>query len=248
MNVDAVAARQEARAAEGGRPQGRPRPLRHERGAVRRVRRLGRQDRRARVSEFDAYYRDLEGEDSMKHGRRDTAGRGAGRRCGAPERRPRRRRPASAAGSRPATRRCRSSTSRASPRTEPATSTSTACSRGLYRTDSAARRGGPQRQRDSRRRLRARALQPRRRHHLGQARRRPRAAAARVLLPVLRQHLQDRARSASPTPTRSRWRYYVKLDPAFIDKAMWAEVSPNGKLLWTSNGAVNGGTTCSPTT
>jgi hypothetical protein len=36
-------------------------------------------------------------------------------------------------------------------------------------------------------------------------------------------------------------RYYVKLDPAFIDKAMWAEVSPNGKLLWTSNGAVNGG-------
>jgi hypothetical protein len=37
------------------------------------------------------------------------------------------------------------------------------------------------------------------------------------------------------------WRYYVKLDPAFIDKAMWAEVSPNGKLLWTSNGALNGG-------
>jgi hypothetical protein len=37
------------------------------------------------------------------------------------------------------------------------------------------------------------------------------------------------------------WRYYVKLDPAFIDKAMWAEVSPNGKLLWTSNGGLNGG-------
>ena len=32
-------------------------------------------------------------------------------------------------------------------------------------------------------------------------------------------------------------RYYVKLDPAFIDKAMWAEVSPNGKLLWTSSGS-----------
>jgi hypothetical protein len=38
-----------------------------------------------------------------------------------------------------------------------------------------------------------------------------------------------------------QWRYYVKLDPAFIDKAMWAEVSPNGKLLWTSNGALHGG-------
>jgi len=38
-----------------------------------------------------------------------------------------------------------------------------------------------------------------------------------------------------------RWRYYVKLDPAYIDKAMFAEVSPNGKLLWTSNGGLNGG-------
>jgi hypothetical protein len=38
-----------------------------------------------------------------------------------------------------------------------------------------------------------------------------------------------------------QWRYYVKLDPAFIDKAMFAEVSPNGKLLWTSNGGLNGG-------
>jgi hypothetical protein len=34
-----------------------------------------------------------------------------------------------------------------------------------------------------------------------------------------------------------RWRYYVKLDPAFIDKAMWAEASPDGKLLWTSSGS-----------
>ena len=42
-------------------------------------------------------------------------------------------------------------------------------------------------------------------------------------------------------PVTLQWRYYVKLDPAFIDKAMWAEVSPNGKLLWTSNGAINGG-------
>ena len=38
-------------------------------------------------------------------------------------------------------------------------------------------------------------------------------------------------------PETLQWRYYVKLDPAFIDKAMWAEVSPNGKLLWTSSGS-----------
>jgi len=38
-------------------------------------------------------------------------------------------------------------------------------------------------------------------------------------------------------PRTLQWRYYVKLDPAFIDKAMWAEVSPNGKLVWTSSGS-----------
>jgi hypothetical protein len=38
-------------------------------------------------------------------------------------------------------------------------------------------------------------------------------------------------------PRTLKWRYYVKLDPAFIDKAMWAEVSPDGKLLWTSSGS-----------
>jgi hypothetical protein len=38
-------------------------------------------------------------------------------------------------------------------------------------------------------------------------------------------------------PETLRWRYYVKLDKAFIDKAMWAEVSPNGQLLWTSSGS-----------
>ena len=42
-------------------------------------------------------------------------------------------------------------------------------------------------------------------------------------------------------PSTLAWRYYVKLDPAYIDKAMFAEVSPNGKLLWTSNGGLNGG-------
>jgi hypothetical protein len=33
-----------------------------------------------------------------------------------------------------------------------------------------------------------------------------------------------------------RWRYYVKLSPAEIPKAMWAERSPDGRLLWTSSG------------
>jgi hypothetical protein len=37
-------------------------------------------------------------------------------------------------------------------------------------------------------------------------------------------------------PTTLAWRYYVKLDPAYIKKAMWAEVSPDGKLIWTSSG------------
>jgi hypothetical protein len=37
-------------------------------------------------------------------------------------------------------------------------------------------------------------------------------------------------------PQTLRWRYYVKLDPSEIEKAMWAEVSPNGKLVWTSSG------------
>jgi hypothetical protein len=37
-------------------------------------------------------------------------------------------------------------------------------------------------------------------------------------------------------PDSLRWRYYVKLDPAEIAKAMWAEVSPDGRLVWTSAG------------
>lgn len=36
-------------------------------------------------------------------------------------------------------------------------------------------------------------------------------------------------------PDTLTWRYYVKLDPAEIPKAMWAEVSPDGKLLWTGS-------------
>jgi hypothetical protein len=37
-------------------------------------------------------------------------------------------------------------------------------------------------------------------------------------------------------PGSLHWRYYVKLDPAEIPKAMWNEVSPDGSLLWTSSG------------
>ena len=37
-------------------------------------------------------------------------------------------------------------------------------------------------------------------------------------------------------PNTLSWRYYVKVDPAEIPKAMWAEVSPDGELIWTSAG------------
>jgi hypothetical protein len=37
-------------------------------------------------------------------------------------------------------------------------------------------------------------------------------------------------------PATLGWRYYVKLDPAEIPKAMWVERSPDGRLLWTSSG------------
>jgi hypothetical protein len=38
-------------------------------------------------------------------------------------------------------------------------------------------------------------------------------------------------------PATLAFRYYVKLDPAEIPKAMWVESSPDGRLLWTSSGA-----------
>jgi hypothetical protein len=37
-------------------------------------------------------------------------------------------------------------------------------------------------------------------------------------------------------PATLAWRYYVKLDPAEIPKAMWVEPDPAGRLLWTSSG------------
>jgi hypothetical protein len=43
---------------------------------------------------------------------------------------------------------------------------------------------------------------------------------------------------AVASPTTLQWRYYVKLDPRDIQKAMWAEVSPDGRSLWTQAGSV----------
>lgn len=37
-------------------------------------------------------------------------------------------------------------------------------------------------------------------------------------------------------PATLAFRYYVNLDPAEIPKAMWAETSPNGEIIWTSSG------------
>jgi hypothetical protein len=38
-------------------------------------------------------------------------------------------------------------------------------------------------------------------------------------------------------PVTLAWRFHVQLDPAEIAKAMWAAVSPDGTLMWTSSGA-----------
>jgi len=38
-------------------------------------------------------------------------------------------------------------------------------------------------------------------------------------------------------PATLAFRYYVKLDPAEIPKAMWVEASPDEELLWTSSGS-----------
>jgi hypothetical protein len=40
------------------------------------------------------------------------------------------------------------------------------------------------------------------------------------------------------SPTTLDWRYYVKLDPRDIKKAMWAEMTPDGRSLWTQAGSV----------
>ena len=71
-----------------------------------------------------------------------------------------------------------------------------------------------------------------------------RAEGGRVLLP-LECYVPNGPNGGNPClhgsigvadPRTLQWRYYVKLDPAEIPKAMWNEVSPDGTLLWTSSG------------
>ena len=109
------------------------------------------------------------------------------------------------------------------------------------------RRAAPRaaaRRRHPGRRDRARGLQPHRRHHLG-PRARAGASCCRSSATPHGPNGGNPCRTGSigvADPRTLRWRYYVKLEPAEIPKAMWAEVSPDGTLLWTS-----AGTTCSPT-
>ena len=70
-----------------------------------------------------------------------------------------------------------------------------------------------------------------------------RAEGGRVLLP-LECYVPNGPNGGNPClhgsigvadPGTLQWRYYVKLDPAEIPKAMWNEVSPDGTLVWTSS-------------
>jgi hypothetical protein len=70
-----------------------------------------------------------------------------------------------------------------------------------------------------------------------------RAEGGRLLLPM--ESFTPGAPDTNPSKTGSlgvadpgtlAWRYYVKLSPAEIPKAMWAEVSPDGSRVWTSSG------------
>jgi hypothetical protein len=64
------------------------------------------------------------------------------------------------------------------------------------------------------------------------------AASTGVLLPMECYNGTNCANTGAigvADPTTLAWKYEVKLDPAVIKKAMWAAVSPNGKLLWTSS-------------
>ena len=70
----------------------------------------------------------------------------------------------------------------------------------------------------------------------GTGRGRPRAAPAGVLQPEPGGNTCGTGAFGVADPETLAWRYYVKLDPAEIPKAMWAETSPDGKLIWTSSG------------
>jgi hypothetical protein len=61
----------------------------------------------------------------------------------------------------------------------------------------------------------------------------------RVLLPLecyddAKGNTCGRGAFAVADPRTLGWRYYVRLDPRDIPKAMWNEVSPDGELIWTS--------------
>jgi hypothetical protein len=66
------------------------------------------------------------------------------------------------------------------------------------------------------------------------------ADGGRLLLPV--ECLYDKRNTcqtgsiAVADPGSLRWLYYVKLNPAYIKKAMWVEASPDGRWIWTSSG------------
>jgi hypothetical protein len=70
-----------------------------------------------------------------------------------------------------------------------------------------------------------------------------RAEGGRVLLPLecfspgaQDSNTCDTGSLGVADPDTLGWRYYVKLDPAEIPKAMWAESSPEGARVWTSSG------------
>jgi hypothetical protein len=69
------------------------------------------------------------------------------------------------------------------------------------------------------------------------------ADGGRIILPL---ECYDGSKSPSNTcgvggfavvdPGTLQWKYWVKLDPRDIPKAMWAEASPDGSTIWTSSG------------
>jgi hypothetical protein len=66
------------------------------------------------------------------------------------------------------------------------------------------------------------------------------AAGGRLLLPLecyySGSNTCQTGSIAVADPASLVWQYYVKLDPAYIKKAMWVEVSPDGRWVWTSSG------------
>jgi hypothetical protein len=78
-------------------------------------------------------------------------------------------------------------------------------------------------------------------NHIGDPTWKP-ADGGRVILPMecydpgSGQNTCNKGAFGVADPGTLAFRYYVNLDPAEIPKAMWAETSPNGALIWTSSG------------